>query len=138
MSDLSLRETNYETSRYAWLASAFGTERRFTGSLDVSLFTEADHFADGFIPAGMVLGPVTATPGLYGPYDDGAADGTEVAAGHLWHNVRIPVGTTTGERVVAIADHLIVVEANLPDVGATVNGGIDAAAKVDLVHCQYV
>lgn len=28
---------------------------------------------------GQVLGPVTATPGQYAPYNDGASDGTQVA-----------------------------------------------------------
>lgn len=48
-------------------------------SMDNGLLTAGS----GVVPAGMVLGQVTAT-GDYGIYDNAATDGRETAAGILW------------------------------------------------------
>lgn len=50
-----------------------GTERSIT--LDVSAFTKADHFPDGWLPSGIPLVKIAET-GLYGPFaGTGACDG---------------------------------------------------------------
>ena len=41
----------------------------------------------GALMAGAVLGEVTASPGVYAPFDAGASDGTEVAAAILYAGV---------------------------------------------------
>lgn len=65
--DISVRSTTFGVENRSWLGSAHGTEATRTVTLDVSAFTEATHFPDGYIPSGTVLGRITAT-GLYGPY----------------------------------------------------------------------
>ena len=52
-------------------------------TLDMTKFVPATHYPKGFLPTGLVLGKITAT-GRYGPYDNTATDGREVAAGFLW------------------------------------------------------
>lgn len=84
------------------------------------------------LAAGTVLGPVTATPGLYKAYNDANADGSQVAAGILqYHCITDAAGNIT----------------NMSDLGSTdlaapmfTQGyfdcselvGLDAAAVADL------
>lgn len=74
---------------YDWLDSRFGTEDPETVTLDLSKFTEATHYPDGFIRAG---GPITkdGTTGLYGP----AAEADTTCDGHLYQNVQVNSGAT--------------------------------------------
>lgn len=95
-------------------------------TLDLALFTKATHFPDGYLRAGTVLGPVTASPGVYGPYDNAAVDGRGTAEGFLWAD--IPVGdATTGRFGAALLWHGEVDTTFLPT-----NHGLDAAARTDL------
>ncbi|WP_052280796.1 head decoration protein [Nocardia vulneris] len=86
------------------------------------------HYPNGFIPSGVVLGKVTAT-GRYGPYDNSASDGREVAAGHLFSSLSVTGLTTVGGALVV---HGFVREAKLPT-----NHGLDANAKTDLKLIHY-
>lgn len=72
MTDISVIKTSYQSEDRSWLLSPHGTDPGTTPSvtLDVSLFNRADHYPNGYIPSGLVLGKVTAT-GLYGPYSGG-------------------------------------------------------------------
>lgn len=122
--DISLRSESFAVEDRSWLASAHGTEATRSITLDVSTFTPADHFPDGFIPSGITLGRITAT-GKYGPYDDAAVDGRAVNAGHLFNSTKVAEG---GADVGApLLEHGAVVEALLPD-----NHGLDAAGKADV------
>lgn len=124
MTDISVKSDTYQAEDRSWLGSAHGTEATNTITLDVSSFTEGTHYPNGFIPSGVVLGRISAT-GLYGPYSNGAGDGREVAAGHLFDSTKVP---TNGADVGApLFVHGQVVEANLPT-----NHGLDANAKTDL------
>jgi hypothetical protein len=71
--DLKTRTTTYVNEDMTWLGSAHGTETGDTITLDLSLFTAATHFPNGYIPSGMTLGKVTAS-GAYGPYNNGLAN----------------------------------------------------------------
>lgn len=72
----------YMADSRPWLYGPHGTEPGANPNitLDISAFTPATHYPNGFIPSGTVLGKITAT-GLYGPYDDAAVDGTQTLAG---------------------------------------------------------
>nr|WP_239652137.1 head decoration protein [Mycobacterium sp. UM_NZ2] len=87
------------------------------------------HYPNGYIPSGIVLGQISASK-LYGPYDNGANDGRETAAGLLFSSVRA-IDTATGNPLATVGGakfvHGLVNEAKLP-----ANSGIDAAAKTDL------
>lgn len=70
MTDISVLSTPYQVERRSWLLSPHGTDPGTTPSitLDVSAFTAAVHYPNGYIPSGAPLGKITAT-GLYGPYN---------------------------------------------------------------------
>ena len=110
----------------SWLGSAHGTTATKSITLDPALFTAGTHYPNGFIPSGTVLGEVTASPGVYGPYDNAASDGREVAAGHLFNSTPIRTGQTA--KVGApLFEHGFVRVSKLPT-----NSGLDTAARTDL------
>lgn len=69
MTDISVVTTPYQVDKRAWLLSPHGTDPGTTPSitLDVSAFTPAVHYPNGYFLSGMPLGKITAS-GLYGPY----------------------------------------------------------------------
>lgn len=128
-SDITVHSHSYQVDDRPWLIGTHGVDLTPSVTLDVSAFTKADHYPNGYIPSGTVLGKITAS-GLYGPYDDEAEDGTQVAAGILFSFVRA-INQTTGNALAkvggAIFVHGAVKESKLPT-----NSGIDANAKADL------
>lgn len=85
MANIAVRTsgTGYGDSR-VWVYADQSEQRgRASITLDITKFTAGTHYPNGYLPSGLVLGKVTAT-GLYGPYDNAAVDGREVAAGFLW------------------------------------------------------
>lgn len=123
--DISLQPTeSWVAEDRSWLGSRDGTDVTQTITLDVSAFTKATHFPDGYIHSGTVLGRITAT-GLYGPYSNAASDGTEVAVGFLFSNTKVREG---GPDVgAAIHWRGIIRESRLPT-----NHGLDSNGKTDL------
>lgn len=132
--DISVKKTSYQVENRQWLASPHGTDPGANPSVtvDVSLFTEGTHYPNGFLPSGCVLGQVTIG-GLYGPYDDAATDGREVAAGLLFSSLELKDRVKVGG---AIVTHGFVTESKLPFSGAT-TGAIDAAGKADLPLVEF-
>lgn len=111
----------------SWLGSAHGLEMADSVTLDRALLNAA-WVTDGVVPAGVIVGLVTAT-GRYGPYDNAAVDGRAVAAGLLIG----PVATGgAGNPVGAIISHGQVITAKLP-----ATSGYDAAAEADLPLVQF-
>lgn len=111
-----------------WLGSAHGTDATRTITLDVSTFTAATHYPNGFVPGGTPVGKIT-TSGKYGPYDNTAEDGTETLVGFVYGD--FPVDGQTA-LAVALLDHGKVVEARLPI-------SVDAAGKTDVAgRIQFV
>lgn len=132
MTDISVKSTDHQVEDRSWDLSPHGSEPGTTPSitLDVSAFTEATHFPNGFIPSGMPLGKITAT-GLYGPYDDAAVDGREVCAGLLFGYVKVPdVNDTTKNAGGALKVHGFVDAARLPV-------ALDAAGQADLTLIHF-
>lgn len=107
----------------SWLASAHGTDTARPLTLDTSAFVPATHYPNGYFPSGLPLGRITAT-GLFGPYDNTAADGREVLAGFLFTAVSAPSVNTIDPQG-ALFWHGAVVEAKLPR-------PVDAAGKADV------
>jgi hypothetical protein len=69
MTDISVSTTSYQVERRDWLLSPHGAGPGTNPVivLDVSAFTEAIHYPNGYIPSGCPLAKITAS-GLYGPY----------------------------------------------------------------------
>lgn len=67
--NLNPRTETFGQEDQTWLGSAHGTSMGRPVTLDISAFTEATHFPDGFVPSGTPVGKITAS-GLFGPYDD--------------------------------------------------------------------
>jgi hypothetical protein len=111
----------------SWLASAHGTSNARTITLDTSTFTSGTHYPNGYFPSGLPLGKITAT-GKYGPYNDAAADGTEVLAGFLMTAVDAPSVNTIDPQG-ALLWHGAVIEAKLP-VAVNANGKADVAGRL--------
>lgn len=132
--DLSLVSTTTVFDDQSWLASADGTQATKTITLDMALFTAATHFPNGHVPSGTPLGKKTAT-GLYGPYDNAASDGREVAAGFLYGLAKVGNGlpgvTSSGKAGAALLWRGAVRLAKLP-IALDSAGQADLAAKFDL------
>ncbi|MEU4709506.1 head decoration protein [Nocardia salmonicida] len=114
----------------SWLQSAhgIGPNENPNATLDVSKFVEATHYPDGYVKSGIVLGKVTAT-NLYGPYDEAAVDGRNVAAGHLFGSLVVKGKAKVAGALVV---HGFVDAAKLPT-----NHGLDANGRADLKHIIY-
>lgn len=129
--DISVHSSKYQVEDRSWLASQHGVELTPGVTLDISKFTKATHYPNGYIPSGTAIGHITAT-GLYGPYDDTASDGTNVCAGLLFSSVRaIDNGGNTltsvgGARFI----HGAVRVDRLPFTSGA--GAVDANGKADL------
>lgn len=67
----------------SWLGSAHGIANCRTETIDISAFTAATHFPDGFIPSGTAVAKVA---GLLVPYDvaEATVTGAGVLAGHIF------------------------------------------------------
>jgi hypothetical protein len=112
------------------------------GTLDISLFTAAQHYPNGFIPSGTVLGKVT-TGGLLGPYLDTATDGRQTAVGILRASLQAVQPSTgvvkTKVGCAVLKAWAVVSVAKLPlTVGTAAAGGyIDANGQADLPHIHF-
>ena len=135
MTDISVVTTSYQTEKRSWLLSPHGTEPGTTPTitLDVSAFTAATHYPNGYLLSGIVLGRITAT-GLYAPYVDANSDGTQTAVGILFSSVKVPnLSDLTKDVGAAMLVHGFVAQSKLPIANAATGGGyIDAAGIVDL------
>lgn len=135
MTDISVKSTAYQVGRRDWLWGPHGTEPGSNPSimLDISAFTAATHYPNGYLLSGIVLAPITAT-GLYGPYDDTAVDGRAVADGLLFSEVGVPdLADLTKNAGGALFVHGFVRRTRLPIADAAAGGGfLDAAGETDL------
>jgi hypothetical protein len=126
-----------QVDNHDWLSSNFGLDEPRSITLDISAFTAAQHYPNGFIPAGMILARLTASPYLYVPYLDAGSGGASTAVGILAFTVPLvsPV-VTTNDVGAAMMEMGIVIESKLPyTVGNAAAGGyIDANGKADLIN----
>lgn len=140
MADFSVSTFQYQTENRSWLLSPHGTDPGMTPNikLDVSAFTAATHYPNGYILGGTVLGKITAT-GLYAPFAAGAADGTQTAAGILFSSERVPnTADTTVDTNGVLFWHGRVDAAKLPIANAATGGGfITSAARTSLNNIRF-
>ena len=80
--DLGTRTRSWGVDDTSWLASRKGLDTCRSVTLDMSTFTQATHYPDGFLPSGIPLAPV-GTEGLYGL-------ATGDVEGHLRGVVHVP------------------------------------------------
>lgn len=95
------------------------------------------HYINGYIPSGTAIGKVAAT-GLFGPYDNTANDGREVAYGFTYGDVRAirqngSVATNVGTG--AVVHDAVVSVSKLPFQSGT--GSIDTNGKADLSQIRF-
>jgi len=141
MTAISVATSSFQVEKRSWLLSPHGTEPGATLSitLDVSAFTAATHYPNGYLMSGIVLGRITAT-GLYAPYVDAAVDGTGVAAGFLFSSVKVPnLLALTKDVGAGLVVHGFIDAAKLPIANAATGGGfIDANGRTDLKLIHFV
>ncbi len=130
--DIALEQVgSWQAENREWLGSRDGTDVTQTITLATATFTAGPHFPNGFIPSGTVLGEMTAngaTKGMYGPYDNAASDGRQVAVGFLYSSVKVRSG---GPNVgAAIHWRGIIKSLKLPFQSGT--GSLDSAGRTDL------
>lgn len=127
--DISVHKTTNQVERRSWLLSPHGTEPGTTPNVTVDFqLVPSNRRPEGYLPSGTVLGKVTAT-GKYGPYDNTATDGREVAAGVLFSSLKTPDTITAGVGG-AIVVHGFVGVSKLP--WTTGPGALDTAGRADL------
>lgn len=138
MVDISVTKTDFQTEDLSWdLSTGDIPGFRVSGLLDISAFTEATHYPNGYLLSGLVVGLITASSTaespVVGPYDDGAVDGRETAFGILAASTRVPDTTDTTKDVssaflVAFAPVRL---SKLPI-------ALDAAGQADLPNLYFV
>lgn len=133
--DISLQTTNYQVGNKQWLLQEPKVKLNVT--LDISKFTQATHFPNGYIPSGTVIGIVTATK-LAAPYDPAASDGSQTAYGITYADVRAvrqngSVATKVGTG--AVVNDAIVSVGKLPFQSG--KGSIDSAGKTALAQIRF-
>lgn len=141
MTDISVYTQQFPTENLSWDLSSLEVPYVGGGTLDVSTFNQAQHFPNGFIPSGTVLGKVTAT-GFLAPYLGTATNGSQTAVGILRGSVSaIQLNGTLKAKVgVAVLEAWGVVSvARLPFTAsnAAAGGYVDAAAETALPHIHF-
>lgn len=130
MTDISPQITTYQVENRSWLLSQHGTEGPLSITLDVSTFTPATHYPNGYLQSGMALAQLAAT-GLYVPYVDGGAGGIGVCKGLLFSSVKIPSELDPSVDVgAALLSHGFVSLSKLPI-------ALDAAGQADLSQIHF-
>jgi len=94
-------EQEVVTGNMEWLGSGHGLRNARTEILDISAFTAATHYPDGYIPSGM---PVAKVGGVLVPYDatEATVTGAGVLAGFVLTDV--PLFVTPGATAPATED----------------------------------
>lgn len=102
------------TGDQSWLGSTHGIGNARTETIDISAFTPADHYPNGYIPSGT---PVAIVAGLAVPYDPtvGTTTGAGILAGHLLTDQKV-VGST--DFAAPVIDHGRVKTAKIAALGS--------------------
>jgi len=98
----NLRTETFGPGDQSWLGSTHGIRNARTGVIDISTFTKATHFPDGYLPSGT---PVALVGGVYVPYDKtvGTTTGAGILAGHILTDQRVVSDTV--DFAAPILDH---------------------------------
>ena len=123
--DLSLATTSRYTENRDWLADGEGIHT-FSGTLDISAFTEGTHYPDGYIPSGVGLRDLGG--GMYGPASGAVNEVQSITVdgtGGTW-TITIAGETTTDLDFDATATEVqdaLEALVNIEDGDVTVTGG---------------
>ena len=135
MSDITVHRSTFQAENRSWHKTQAGVTPNENPNitLDLALFDAEDHYPNGFIPSGTVVGQVTASK-KFGPYDPDASDGREVAAGHLFGSLTVfaPTGVVGGALV---CTNSTIDPTRLPIQSGT--GALDDAARLALFRITY-
>jgi hypothetical protein len=84
----NLRQETFGPGDQSWLGSTHGIRESRTVIIDISTFTPATHYPDGFIKSGF---PIAIVGGVGVPYDitPGTVAGAGILAGHLLTDQRV-------------------------------------------------
>lgn len=151
MTDISVTTTAFQVEKRSWyLGTADNPGFTLNGVLDISAFTAASHYPNGYLPSGLVLGRITASK-LYAPYNDAfdadpvtagqQGDGREVAVGMLFSSVKVPnpSDTTVDVGAAILVAFAPIKISKLPIASGTAGGGfLDAAGQADLTRLYFV
>lgn len=124
--NLGLVTESFSQDDQRWLASEHGADTAQSVTLDLSDFTAATHYPNGYIPSGTVLSEGTDTT-KFGPYDPTEAS-ADTAVGILLEAVHV-VGSADPNG--AMVKHCFVDTTHMP-FASTVKGGFDSGAAADL------
>ena len=114
MTDITVYSTGYQSEKRSWyLGTADQPGYTIGGTLDVSAFTAATHYPNGYIKSGTPLAKVS---GLMVPYDslEATTTGAGVLAGHLYTDQRVVSSAATADFPIPLLDHGRVKAAKVP------------------------
>lgn len=125
-----LTTETYGSGDLAWLGSGHALGNARTETVNVSAFTEATHYPDGYLRSGQ---PVAKVAGLLVPYDatEGTVTGAGILAGHVLFDLKVKGATNVPAPVL---DHGRVIAAKVP--GTFVKPA--AAAKLSATTIVYI
>jgi hypothetical protein len=110
-----MKSETYGSGDQSWLGSTHGIENCRTELLDISTFTAATHYPNGYIPSGT---PVAKVGGVLVPYDSLEATTTNagVLAGFILTDQQVVPSTGVGavDFPVPVLDHGRVRSAKVP------------------------
>lgn len=136
---LDITRDTWGVDNLDWLAERKGFDTCRPGTVEIGLFVP-EHYPNGFIPSGTVVGKVTAT-GRLGPYSPALANGLDVAFGHMLQPVRVhdSNGNSFSRAAVAILWEGVVLLSKLPNFTGAANtlGELDANGQADLKFIRY-
>ncbi|GAP53715.1 hypothetical protein AHiyo6_02800 [Arthrobacter sp. Hiyo6] len=125
-----LTTETYGSGDLAWLGSGHAIGNARTETVNVSAFTEATHYPDGYLRSGT---PVAKVAGLLVPYDatEATVTGAGILAGHVLFDLKVKGATNVPG---PLLDHGRVIAAKVP-------GGFTkpaAAAKLSATTIVYI
>lgn len=131
--DLRMTTETFAQDDQRWLASQHGADTAQPVTLDVSKFTAATHYPDGFIKSGCVIAE-SASGTMFEPYNPADTTTTAgTAVGILLSGVPVRSGATSV--VGALVKHCFVDSSKMPfGTGSSTKGAFDSAAQADLIH----
>lgn len=144
MTDIAVYSTAFQAENLSWdLTPTPDQALVLNGTLDVSLFTAAQHYPNGFIPSGTILG-IKTSGGKLGPYLDSLSNGLQTAVGILRASIRVtPVYPGGGTAGLVGAAYMVAFGAvsvsKLPFTSGTAAAGgfIDANGQADLKNIYF-
>jgi hypothetical protein len=140
--DLSLTTETFSQDDQRWLVSDHGADTGRTVTLDVSKFTKADHYPDGYLKSGLVIAKFDS--GKYGPYNPALSTGdgsNDNGVGILLEAVQVKANSTAVAGAMVL--HCFVDKTKLPVTDVAKKGSVSVdngttTYAADLPHVIFV